>query len=61
MSVNSGWISRLCEKLVNVASVSLRVGALLGRAAPGLFARLAPRLGASEVTEAMADALRHQR
>ena len=46
---------------VMVAPASLRVGAGLARAAPGLFARLAPRLGASRVTGAMAEALRHKR
>lgn len=46
---------------VSVASVGLRIGASLGRAAPGMFARLAPRLGSSEVTAAMADALRPKR
>ena len=39
----------------------LRAGALLARAAPGVFARVAPRLGASKVTGAMAEALRHKR
>jgi short-subunit dehydrogenase len=46
---------------VSVAPVALRVGALLGRATPATFARLAPRLGAHRVTGAMADALRHKR
>jgi short-subunit dehydrogenase len=44
-----------------VAPLPLRVGAVFGRAFPGTFARLAPRLGANEVTEAMATALRHKR
>ena len=46
---------------VVVAPVPLRVGAGLARAAPGLFTRLAPRLGASKVTGLMAEALRHKR
>ena len=46
---------------VCVAPVSLRVGAGLARLAPATFARIAPRLGASRVTGAMADALRHKR
>ena len=46
---------------ITVASLGLRVGALFARAVPGAFARLAPRMGASEVTGAMADALRHKR
>lgn len=46
---------------ITVASLGLRLGALFARAAPGAFARLAPRMGASEVTRAMAEALRHKR
>lgn len=46
---------------ISVASLGLRVGATCARAAPGAFARLAPRMGASEVTGAMAKALRHKR
>ena len=46
---------------VVVAPVALRLGAIIGRAVPTVFARVAPRLGASEVTDAMADALRHKR
>jgi short-subunit dehydrogenase len=46
---------------VTVAPIGLRVGAVLGRAMPTVFVRLAPRLGAREVTDAMADALRHKR
>ena len=46
---------------VSVASVGLRVGAVIARAAPGVFARLATRMGASEVTGEMAAALRHKR
>ena len=44
-----------------VAPVSLRLGAFFARAAPGVFARLAPRMGSSKVTAAMAEALRHKR
>jgi len=46
---------------INIAPVALRLGAVFGRAVPTLFARIAPRLGASEFTDAMADALRHKR
>jgi short-subunit dehydrogenase len=46
---------------VTVAPVALRVGAVLGRSAPAAFVRLAPRLGAHQVTDAMAEALRHKR
>lgn len=46
---------------VIVAPLALRVGAALGRSAPATVARLAPRLGAYEVTDAMAEALRHKR
>jgi hypothetical protein len=46
---------------VTVGPIALRIGAVLGRATPSAFSRLAARMGASEVTEAMADALRHKR
>jgi short-subunit dehydrogenase len=46
---------------IAVASMELSVGALLARAAPGLFARLAQRLGASDVTGSMAKALQDRR
>jgi short-subunit dehydrogenase len=46
---------------VSVGPSALRFGALLGRASPATFARLAPRLGAHQVTGAMANALRHKR
>ena len=46
---------------VVVGAWPLRAGALLARAAPGAFARVAPRLRASRVTGAMAEALRHKR
>jgi uncharacterized protein len=46
---------------ISVAPVALRLGAVLSRAAPATFAKLAPRLGANRVTGAMADALRHKR
>jgi uncharacterized protein len=46
---------------VVVAPLALRVGAVFGRSAPAAVARLAPRLGAYEITDAMADALRHKR
>ena len=46
---------------VVVGAWPLRAGALLARAAPGYFARMAPRLGASRITGAMAEALRHKR
>jgi uncharacterized protein len=44
-----------------VAAVPLRIAARLAQVAPALFLRIAPRLGAYEVTDAMADALRHKR
>lgn len=44
-----------------VAPMSLRLGALFARAAPGIFAWVAPRIGASKVTRAMAESLRHKR
>ncbi len=46
---------------VTVAPLPLRVGMVFGRSAPAAFARLAPRLGANAVTDAMAEALRHKR
>lgn len=44
-----------------VAALPLRIGARLAQIAPALFLRIAPRLGANKVTDAMADALRHKR
>jgi len=46
---------------VMVAPLALRVAAVLGRSAPASVVRLAPRLGAYELTDAMAKALRHKR
>lgn len=46
---------------VSVAPLALRVGARLAQLTPATFARLAPRLGATKFTTAMADALRHKR
>src|SRR5262249_9083134 len=46
---------------VMVAPLALRVGAVFGRCAPGAVVRLAPGLGAYELREAMAAALRHKR
>jgi hypothetical protein len=46
---------------VNVAPLSLRGGARLARLSPALFGRIAPRLGARRVTDAMAEALHHKR
>ena len=57
-------VIRVIEKnraQVSVAPLALRVGAIFGRTAPGAFVRLARQLGASEVTDAMAKALRHKR
>lgn len=44
---------------VSVASLPLRVGAVLARAAPALMAATAPRLGADKLTDAMAEGLRN--
>jgi short-subunit dehydrogenase len=46
---------------VMVAPLALRVGAVFGRSAPAAVVRLAPRFGAYELTDAMAEALRHKR
>jgi short-subunit dehydrogenase len=46
---------------VSVAALPLRLGARFAQLTPATFARLAPRLGARKVTEAMAEALRHKR
>lgn len=46
---------------VAVAPLPLRVGAFFGRCAPAAAATLAPRFGATDVTDAMAEALRHKR
>ncbi len=46
---------------VTVAPLSLRLGARFAQLTPATFARLAPRLGATHVTDAMTDALRHKR
>jgi short-subunit dehydrogenase len=46
---------------VSVASLALRLGARLAQLTPASFARLAPRFGASRVTDAMSDALRQKR
>jgi hypothetical protein len=46
---------------VMVASPALRIAALLGHCPPAAVVRLTPRLGAYELTDAMADALRHKR
>jgi short-subunit dehydrogenase len=46
---------------VMVASLALRVGALLGRCVPAAVVKLAPRFGAYELTDAMAEALKHKR
>lgn len=44
-----------------VASLALRVAARFGQVAPAAIVRIAPRLGAYELTDAMAEALRHKR
>jgi short-subunit dehydrogenase len=44
-----------------VAPLALRIGAVFGRVAPAATVRLAPRLGAHQFTDAMAEALRHKR
>jgi hypothetical protein len=44
-----------------VAPLALRVGAVFGRSAPAAVVRLAPRLGAYQLTDAMAEALRYKR
>jgi len=49
------------KAVVSIAARPLRFGALLGRTSPVTFTRLASRLGANRVTDAMADALRHKR
>ena len=46
---------------VDVAPLALRVGAVIVSAMPSTFVRVAPRLGAHKVTDAMAEALRHKR
>jgi len=46
---------------VSVAPLGLRVAAVVGRAAPTAVVRFAPRLGAYELTDAMAAAPRHKR
>ena len=46
---------------VAVAPLALRVGAFFGRAAPATLSRLIPRLGARDITAAMAESLRHKR
>lgn len=46
---------------LDVAPLSLRVGARIACLSPALFARIAPHLGAGRVTDAMADALQHKR
>ena len=46
---------------VMVAPLALRVGAVFGRSAPATMAKFASRLGARELTDAMAEALRHKR
>ena len=46
---------------VSVAPLPLRLGARFAQLTPATFARLAPRFGASRVTDAMAEALRHKR
>jgi short-subunit dehydrogenase len=46
---------------VTVAPVPLRIGALLSRMTPAGFAQLAPRLGASRITDSMAEVLRTKR
>lgn len=46
---------------VMVAPLALRLAAAFGRSAPATVVRLAPRLGAYELTDAMAEALRHKR
>src|SRR5437016_2677802 len=42
---------------VCVAPIPLRLGARLARMTPATFARIAPKLGARRITDAMADAL----
>lgn len=44
-----------------VTSLPLRVAARVGQIAPAAIARIAPRLGANELTDAMAKALRDKR
>jgi short-subunit dehydrogenase len=44
-----------------IAPLALRIGALLGRSMPAAVAKLAPRFGAYEITDAMAEALKHKR
>jgi short-subunit dehydrogenase len=46
---------------VSVAPFGLRLGARVSRMSPATFARMAPKLGARRITDAMADALRHKR
>ena len=46
---------------VCVAPIPLRLGARLAQMTPATFARIAPKLGARRITDAMADALRHKR
>jgi short-subunit dehydrogenase len=46
---------------ISVAALPLRLGAKIAQFTPATFARLASRFGATEVTDAMADALRHKR
>jgi short-subunit dehydrogenase len=60
----AGAVVKAIEKdraLLSVAPFRLRAAALVARALPGLFTSVAPRLGASEMTEAMANAFRHKR
>jgi len=44
-----------------VAPLPLRIGAVFGRSMPAAVARLAPRFGAYELTDSMAEALKHKR
>jgi len=46
---------------VIIAPLALRIGAVLGRSMPAAVAKLAPRFGAYEITDAMAEALKHKR
>ena len=44
-----------------VATLPLRVSAFFGRSMPATVAKLAPRFGATALTGAMAEALKHKR
>jgi short-subunit dehydrogenase len=46
---------------VSVGPKALRAAALVSRTSPGAFAKVAPHLGATNVADAIADALRHKR